>query len=118
MAKKDVELYYQQVTDQYIEMVSNIKEFEEYASTHMVEPERIDKMNKILEPIKNNYKTLSYIMFLLNQPVKKKKISKYVKQNKKLLSTIPHKNTKEGILEENKSCIMNMQNNKIGDLNG
>lgn len=118
MAKKDVDLYYQQVLDQYLEMRDNIKELEEYSLTHMVEPERIDKMKQIIEPIKNNYNTLSYIMFLLNQPAKKKKIPKYKKQSKKLLDSIPHKNTKEGILEENKSCIIDMKNNKTGDLDG
>lgn len=112
MAKKDIELYYKQVADQYIEMVSNIKEFEEYASTHMVEPERIDKMKQILEPIKNNYRTLSYIMFLLNKPVKKSKEVKYIKQNKKLLSEIPYKNTKEGILNENDDTINDLKNLK------
>ena len=56
--------------------------------------------------------TLSYIMFLFNKPKRKKKEKKYIQQNKKLLSTIPEKNTKEGIIQENKQVISSIKNLK------
>lgn len=105
MSKKDVEIYYKQIVDQYSEMVDNVKEMEGYVSTHMVDSETLDKMKTMLEPIKNNYMTLSYIMFLLNKPTKKKKEARYASQNKKVLSKIEEKNTKTGILKENKECL-------------
>ena len=51
-------------------------------------------------------------MFLFNKPKRKKKEKKYIEQNKKLLSNIPHKNTKDGIIQQNKEVIKSIQNLK------
>ena len=69
-------------------------------------------MKKMIEPLKNNYMTLSYIMFLFNKPKRKKKEKKYIQQNKKLLNNIPEKNTKEGIIKENKEVISSIKDLK------
>ena len=42
MSVRDVKLYYEQVCDQYNEMIQNLKDMEEYSQTNMVEPERLD----------------------------------------------------------------------------
>lgn len=111
MSVKDLKIYYNQVSEQYNEMVENLQELEEYAKTNIVEPERIDRVKETLQPIKDNYLTLSYIMFLLNKPNKKEKQKKYEKQNQKLLNSIPQENTKQGLLDKGEETLAEL--NKI-----
>lgn len=110
MSVRDVKLYYAQVCDQYNEMIQNLKELEEYVTKNMVEPERLDQFKQTLEPIKDNYLTLSYVMFLLNKPNKKEKQCKYIKQHKKELDGIPKSNTKDGKLEEGNKALSKLNN--------
>ena len=106
MSVKHIKEYYQQVCDQCNEMIQNLKDLEEYAQTNILEPEKIDKYKEVLQPIKDNYQTLSYIIFLLNQPNKKEKQKKYNQQYKNRLAQIPKENTKEGKLDiGNKTLI-------------
>lgn len=105
MSVKHIKEYYDQVCNDYHELIQASKDLEEECNNGIVSPERIDEFKKTLEPIKNNYMTLSYIMFLLNQPNRKEKQDKYRNQNKKLLSNIDEKRTKEGVLRENKEAI-------------
>ena len=109
MAKKDVEIYYQQVVDQYKEMVENLKDFEKEASEGLVEPEGLDRIKESIQPIKNNYQCLSYIMYLLNKPTKKKKDTWYNKVSKTLLNEVEAKNTKAGILQQNNDSIKELK---------
>ena len=108
MAKKDIEVYYEQVCAQYNEMVNNLKELEEYARTNVVAPETIDNLKTVIEPIKTNYMTLSYIMFLLNAPNKTKKLKSYVKQNKQKLKDTDVKYYKESILNRSQIILDQM----------
>lgn len=105
MAKKDVEHYFRLVADQYQEMLENIRDIEKEVNDNLTDPELLDRLKAMAEPLKNNYMTLSYIMFLLNQPARKSKIKGYEKRNQKLLKTIPAENTKDGILAKNASVI-------------
>ena len=105
MAVKHIVEYFNQVADQYQEMLDNIKDMEKDVSENLTAPELLDRIKQMAEPVKNNYMTLSYIMYLLNMPNRKEKEKRYTKMNKKLLSAIDSKNTKEGILEENKRTI-------------
>lgn len=111
MSVRDVKEYYNQVCDQYNEMINDLQELEEYAKTNMVEPERLEQYKQTIGPIKENYLTLSYIMFLLNQPNKKEKQKKYLKQHKKELDKIPYSNTQEGKIEKGKQTLEEL--NKI-----
>ena len=105
MAKKDIEIYYEQVCSQYNEMIQNLNDMEQYAKENIIEPERIDKLKAMIEPIKNNYMTLSYIMFLLNAPNKNNKLNRYIKQNKKYLSSIDSRYHKQAILDRSQKII-------------
>lgn len=107
MSKKDVELYYDQVCDQYSQMRDEIKDFEVEAQKGLMEPERLDKIKESIQPLINNYQTLSWIMFLLNKPVKKCKHSKYANQNSKLLKSLDSRFNKDGILKQNNSVLEN-----------
>ena len=75
MAKRHVEEYYNKIAEQYKEMSDNIKELEERLSDNMSSYDVIENMKKIVEPVKENYMTLSWIMFLLNMPNNKKKVT-------------------------------------------
>lgn len=112
MSKEHVDAYYKEVCQNYIEMNEAIKDMEDECNKGLVDPDKLEEMKKMVEPLKNNYMTLSYIMFLFNKPKRKKKEKKYIQQNKKLLNNIPEKNTKEGIIQENKQVISSIKNLK------
>lgn len=85
MSKRDFNAYYESVEKQYKEMMSTLEEVSQLANERMLPPETLDNVKKMVEPIKQNYMTLSYVMFLLNTPTKKDKKEKYKRQNRKLL---------------------------------
>jgi hypothetical protein len=105
MAVKDVVEYYNIVARQYNELIVDIKDFERECAEGLVEPERLEQIKENIQPLINNYNTLSYIMFLLNQPTKKDKIPRYKKQNNKLLKDIPNEFTEDGIISKNKEVL-------------
>lgn len=105
MSVKAVKEYYNQVCEQYKEMMDNIHDLEKEAENNLVEPERVDRLKEQVAPLKENYERISYIMFLLNQPNRKSKHPKYKQMNKKLLSKLDSRNSTESILEENRNCI-------------
>lgn len=105
MSVKAVNNYYKQICDQYFEMLQDIKDLEKEAAEGLIEPERVDRLKEQVEPIKNNYERLSYIMFLLHQPERKSKHKKYQEQNKKLLNSLDKKNSLESVIEENNEAL-------------
>ena len=82
MSKEHVNAYYQEVCQNYIEMNEAIKDMEDECNRGLVDPDKLEEMKKMIEPLKNNYMTLSYIMFLFNKPKRKKKEKKYIEKNK------------------------------------
>lgn len=106
MAIKHVREYYERMVSDYAEMKHVLGEMEklseEKASVAMNNIEQIREQVKVLEA---NYNRLSYIMFLLNQPNKEKKKSKYFKQEKKKLNKIPINDRKEAVIDENTKVL-------------
>ena len=107
MSQKDVIKYYNEVVESYKDMLENLKDIEEEMKESLVTPEQVEQMKRMAQPIVDNYKTLSYIIFLLNRPTKKEKFNRYEKQNKKLLEKC---RTKEEVLNENKEALNNLKN--------
>lgn len=105
MSVKAVRRYYNQICDQYHEMLENIHDLEVEAAQGMVEPERIERLKEQVAPIKQNYERWSYMMFLLNQPERKEKQSRYKSQNRKLLSSLSKNNSLDAILKENSEAL-------------
>ena len=105
MSVKDVKRYYKQICDQYKEMVEDIKDLEEEAAKGLVKPERIDRLRDQVAPIKINYERWSYMMFLLNQPVKKSKKARYEQQNRKLLKSLSAANSADAVIKENAEAL-------------
>lgn len=110
MAKRHVEEYYNKVASQYKEMSDNIKELEERLSDNMSSYDVIENMKKIVEPVKDNYMTLSWIMFLLNMPNNKSKAERYRKQG---MSVLKKANPE---LENAPKDIINRNENSINEL--
>ena len=105
MSMKHIKDYYKQITDDYLEMLHDIEDMEKLALTSMVEPERIEMMKETFAPIKDNWQKWSFMMFLLNMPNKKDKISKYKKQVKF--------NNNVDMLKENEESFKKFKNNNV-----
>lgn len=105
MAVKHVEEYYKQICDQYKEMIQDIKDLEKEAEEGLVEPERIDRLNEQVAPIKQNYERWSYMLFLLHQPARKSKEVIYKRQKKKFLENLDVSNSLEAVIEENNEAL-------------
>ena len=73
MAKRHVVQYYLEIENQYLEMLSNMKEFRDLLAENKISQEEFVSATKEIETIKANYERISYIMFLLNKPNRKDK---------------------------------------------
>lgn len=115
MSVKDVKNYYDEVSQQYQDMLPEIHDFEELAMNNMFEPERLDAIMQTIQPLMRNYEMISYVMFLLNKPNKKKKHKKYENMMRSKVNSIPKECTKDGVKETNSGVIreLNEQKNKL-----
>ena len=75
MAKKDFDEYFNEICSQYINMKKQIELYEESLSKSVMSPEDIERIRNNLQmtitPLMSSYKTLSYVKYLLDLPVKK-----------------------------------------------
>ena len=112
MSKKHVEEYYAQMFSDYCEMKSVLEELqsnltEETASIYTSQIDDIKNQVRLLEA---NYKRLSYIMFLLNMPNKKKKEKNYIRSEHKKLDVIPDKDRRDSVEKENSKILDRLKN--------
>lgn len=105
MSKRDVEDYFNQVANQYHDMLQAIKDLEEECSQGLVNPDHLEKMKEMILPLKQNYMRISYIMYLLYKPKRKSKHKKYEEFNKNKLQKIGIENTLSGVKEENEKTL-------------
>ena len=108
MSKKDFDAYYNKVYAQLNSLNDVFDDLSKEVSEGMVVPERLEELSKTIEPIKNNYQTLSYIKYLLDKPNKTSKVPKYKAANKKLLKIADSKNG-EKLLNSNQEIINNLK---------
>lgn len=104
MAKKHVDEYYNQITNQYHEMLQDIKDFEQDCAKGLVEPERVERLKEQIAPIKQNWERWTFMMFLLNKPTRESKVPRYRQQNKKLIARLDKKNTVNATIHENEEA--------------
>ena len=112
MSKRHVEEYYSKMFSDYCEMKSVLEELqsnltEETASIYTSQIDEIKNQVRLLEA---NYKRLSYIMFLLNMPNKKKKEKNYIRSEYKKLDVIPVKDREESVEKENNEILNKLKN--------
>lgn len=108
MSVKHVKDYYDQVTANYLELRSDLEDMEKLAETNQMSPEQVEQMKLIIAPVKQNYETLSYFIYLLNQPNKKSKQLTYKKQNKKFVEA-SGKRTQIDVITENKKSLSDLK---------
>lgn len=82
MALVDVKQHYMQITNQYFEMLSDIKDLEDAYKDGMLSEDQILQAKEMLEAVKSQYMTWSSIMYDLNTPKRKSKMEKFRQQNK------------------------------------
>ena len=109
MAYKHIKEYYNKICEQYLEMKNEIRDFEIEAQNNIMEPERLDKIKEQIKPLMDNYERWSYMMYLLNLPVKKSKQKSYQERNKKFINNLSKNNSLQNVLEENKQVISKMR---------
>ena len=105
MAVKHVKEYYEHVCNQYLQMNEELRDFQKEVENGLIPPERIDNLKAVIEPLKNNYMTLSWIMFLLNKPQRDSKDKSYQKRTKKFTDPLDKNFDKESILKQNDGVI-------------
>ena len=105
MSVKAVKQYYDQICEQYKEMMENIKDLEEECQNGIVEPERVERLQEQIAPLKQNYERWTFMMFLLNEPQRKSKRSAYAKRNQKLIDGLCKSNTPNATIHENEAVL-------------
>ncbi len=113
MSVKHVKEYYNQVTADYLSMKQDLVDIEEAAKINQVSPEQVENMRQLIAPIKANYETMSYYMYLLNMPNRKGKQPGYQKRSKSLVETAGSR-TKQDVLSENSSALGMLEELKGG----
>ena len=105
MSKKAVDNYYKEISDQYHEMLQDIKDIEKDVMEGLTSPDLLETLKANIAPIKQNWERWTYMMFLLNQPERKAKVPRYKQANKKLLANLSSSNSIEATIEENKNAL-------------
>ena len=104
MARRDFDNYYNQICNQYFELQQVLEDLSKEVSEGMIEPERIEQLKQTIVPVENNYRTLGYIKYLLDKPIRKQKEARYKNMSKKLLKQCEGR-TREDLVKENNDII-------------
>lgn len=84
MAYIDVKLHYNQIEQQYLQMVEMMNRVDKEYKDNKITQEQFDVLSKQIQVIKSNYERISYIMFLFNIPKSKKNKRKFSSKTNKL----------------------------------
>ena len=108
MSKKHVEEYYDQICQDYRDMIEALHDLEEEAMQGLISPQRVEETKEVIKPLKDNYMRISYIMYLLNKPSKFELLLNKIgiKTKSKLYSQrVDDTATLEAVRKEDKECI-------------
>ena len=108
MAKKHFDEYYNQICNQYNSLQLALKELTAEVDSGMIEPERLENLKQTIVPVEDNYRTLSYIKYLLNKPTRDRKVPRYKGANKKLLARSEGR-TEFDLYKENENIISTLK---------
>lgn len=108
MAKKDVRDYFIVMQKQYYKMNKILTDFQKMLSEGSVEQEQVDKIRKIVEPLKVNIDRLSYIIYLMDKPKNRKsrKAKKLSKQREEQYKKFKELNATEIQVEEENNTYL------------
>ena len=108
MSKKDVDEYYTKVCADYKQLRETLTDMEGEFKNSVQDVDKIEQVRKMIVPLKVNYERISYIMYLFNKPVRKKKRFSYEFENKKRLNNFSNSSL-EDIHKENQEVIQNLK---------
>lgn len=110
MAVRHVREYYKLMEQQYLDMLQNVKDFDELLKQGVVPEEVMQQAKSMLDAMKSNYDRLSYIMLLLNQPNRNKKEKNYKKSISNELDFLVSNNATQGsVFVENEDLLKNFK---------
>lgn len=109
MSVKHIKEYYNTVCDQYHDFLEELRDFETLCNEGLVAPEVIEQAKRTIEPLKDNWQKLNYIIFLLNMPNNKNKQNRYANQNKHLTKDCI---TDIQVYQQNQKAISDLKNVK------
>lgn len=104
MSVKHVKAYFARVEQDYLDMKQALADMEQELADKMVSPEQLEQMKSIIAPIKQNFETLSYYMYLLSQPNKEERQRRYQEKNQNLVDQAGAR-TSEDVLEEDQKAL-------------
>ena len=111
MSVKHIKEYFNQISNDYVEMLDTFHELEDLAAQEIISQEKLDETTQVINNLKENYLRWSYMIYLLNLPNKKEKRKSYEKRLSKELEKIPKKDRIENVLQENKTSIKEFKDN-------
>lgn len=105
MAYRHVLEYYKVISKQYSDLLDELKDFSKEAEEGLVSPSQLENVQKLLQPLKENYERWAYMMYLWHLPNRDRKIPPYKERTKKFLENLDDKNSIESILKENEKSL-------------
>ena len=105
MAKKDFDIYFDNIQKTYVEMNLILQKFLKEIEEGKIKPEDIEQFKSSMTPIVNNYGVMCQVKLLLDQPQKKEKINKWKKQNKKFISKCDDQYKLDNLVKENNESL-------------
>lgn len=112
MSVKHIKKYYNDIQKMYFELVSDLKEMERDLKAGTCTEEELNNLLLPVKGIEENYKRLSYIMYLLYQPNRDSKKDKYNKANKEIYKFFNDNGlTKEKEVEKEKNDLKEFRDN-------
>ena len=108
MALRHVKDFYKKQEKQYYKMLADSKEFDELAKKGQVSPEQVEQVHSMLSKLEENYKRLTYIVYLFSLPNRENKTKKYREKNQSLEKAL-EKHSKEEMLQENEDVLTNFR---------
>lgn len=110
MAIKDVKKYYYNMQAQYLEMKTDLVDFEQALADGFITEDQLEEAKADVARIENNYNRLTYIMYLLEIPKRDSKRGAHANANKELLKFFEDsKSSEEQVTLENKSTLTHLR---------
>ena len=106
MAVRDVREYYFKLQAQKAELEADLADFDEALKIGFITEEQVEAAKEELIPYQINLDRLTYVMYLLELPARKRKKARFDRQNEKLLAELRKRKADEcAVLAENKSAL-------------
>ena len=100
MARRDVDEYYNIISEQYQQLLEELKEAQEEDTPDYI----LDDIKRDIDIVKTNRDRWVYMMYLLNKPKRKEKAKRYEKQYEKKMREYGD-NSVDSVIKENEEAL-------------